>query len=400
MNGKKIILIVTGGIAVYKSCYLVREIRRKGGDVRVVMTDSATEFVSPLTFATLSGNPVLQNMFPESPPENPIHLQPSDWGDILVIAPATANFIGKLANGIADDLPSSVCISFSGKFIIAPAMNHRMWGNPAVKDNVSILRKRGFEFVGPESGEMAGVNERAGEGRMSEPDQILKQIEESLAGNNDLFGKSVIVTSGPTRESIDPVRFISNRSSGKMGDAIARQAALRGAEVTLIRGKGAEGEPPCEVKTIVVETAAEMSTAVKKHFSSCHLLVMTAAVSDWSIANPAKSKLKKHAGDPDIHWKQTEDILAWAGQKRTTQAVVGFALETSNHLEGAQKKLKEKNVDMIVLNDPTQSHSSFGGDSTKLTLLANDNAIVELPVCSKKEAANRLLDNVSRFLQD
>jgi len=390
---------VTGGIAVYKSCYLVREIRRQGGDVCVVMTDSASEFVSPLTFATLSGNPVLQDMFPESPPENPIHLQPSDWGDILVIAPATANFIGKLANGIADDLASSVCISFSGKVIVAPAMNPRMWDNPAVKDNISILRKRGFEVVGPESGEMAGVNENAGEGRMSEPDKILRQIRESLAVTDDLSGKSVVVTSGPTREPIDPVRFVSNRSSGKMGDAIAKQAALRGANVTLIRGRGAEGEPPAEVKTFVVETAAEMSSAVKEHFTSCNLLVMTAAVSDWSITNPAKSKLKKHVGEPDIQWKQTEDILAWAGQNRTAQAVVGFALETSNHLEGAQKKLKEKNVDMIVLNDPTQSHSSFGGDSTKLTLVANDKAPVELPVCTKKEAANKLFDNISRFLQ-
>jgi len=400
LKGKRIILIITGGIAVYKIGYLVREIRRSGGEVKVVMTNSATEFVKPLTFSTLSGNPVLLNMFPDPPPENPIHLQPSDWGDILVIAPATANFIGKLANGIADDLASSVAISFSGKVILAPAMNHRMWDNPAVKDNVSILNKRGFEFVGPEIGEMAGVNERAGEGRMSEPEKILRRIRENLSTLEDLHGKSVLVTSGPTQEPIDPVRFISNRSSGKMGDAIARQAALRGADVTLIRGRGAEGDPPPGVKTVIVETAAEMTSAVKDHFTTCDLLVMTAAVADWSIANPAKTKLKKLAGHPDLQWKQTEDILGWAGQNKTGQVVVGFALETSNHHEGAQKKLIEKHADIIALNDPTESHSSFGGDSTRLTLISKDKASVELPICSKSEAANELLNCAGRFLPE
>lgn len=398
MNGKRIILIVTGGIAAYKSCYLVREIRQNGGEIRVIMTDSATEFIKPLTFATLSGNPVLCNMFPDPPPENPIHLQPSDWGEILVVAPATANFIGKLAHGIADDLASSVAISFSGRVLLAPAMNHRMWDNPAVKDNITTLEKRGVNFVGPESGEMAGVQEKAGKGRMSEPEEILKRIKNLLATTDDLRGKTILVTTGPTREKIDPVRFVSNRSSGKMGDAIAKQAFLRGAKVILIRGNGATGDPPFGVETIYVETASEMANAVKKRFQSCDMLIMTAAVADWSIANPAKTKLKKHAGPPEIYWEQTEDILAWAGKNRTDQAIMGFALETSNHIDGAHKKLTEKNVDLIALNDPTKSHSSFGGDSIKLTLITKDNAPVELPVLTKQEAADKLLDNIRRFL--
>jgi len=400
MTDRRIVLIVTGGIAAYKSCTLVRNIVHAGGQVQVVMTESAQEFIKPLTFSTLSGRLVLSNLFPDPSPSEPIHLQSASWSEILVTAPATANFIGKLANGIADDLASSIAMSFQDKILIAPAMNPRMWQNSVVQLNVKKLLEQGVEIIGPEMGEMAGFNEDLGFGRMSEPALIFNRIEELLSDRTRWRDRNVLVTSGPTREPIDPVRFISNHSSGRMGDAVARQAFLRGAEVTLIRGKGAIGSPPAGINVVEVDTASEMTAEVKKRFVKSDMLVMTAAVSDWTVANVSSSKLKKRAGFPDLQWEQTEDILAWAGKNRTHQVIIGFALETQQYADNARRKLHEKRIDMIALNDPTQSHSAFGGETIQLTLIPRVGESRELPLCSKQQAADKLLDAAESFFQN
>jgi len=360
------------------------------------MTESATRFITPLTLTTLSGKKVIQKMFTDPPTKEPIHLKTAEWGEILVVAPATANYIGKLANGLADDLASTVGMLFQGQILIAPAMNTKMWYNQAVQHNVETLKERGIDFIGPAVGDMSSAREVAGIGRMVEPAAIFNRIEELLA-NAAWKGRKVLVTSGPTRETIDPVRFLSNNSSGKMGDAIARQAKLRGAEIVLIRGKGAVGEPPEGIKVIETVNASEMAEAVKSEFNSCDMLVMAAAVADWTIDKPASKKLKKHEGAPLFELTQTEDVLYWASRNRKKQVIIGFALETEDHLKGARRKLTEKGLDMIALNDPTRDDSIFGGDTTRLTLLSKNGDTEELPSLSKVEASNRLLDAAEVF---
>jgi len=397
LDDRNVVLTVTGSIAAYKSCHLVRDLVRAGCRVQVVMTESAAEFVGPLTFAALSGRPVLTGLFSDVPPGSPVHLQPVEWGDVLVTAPATANYIGKLAGGLADDLATTIAQAFDKPILIAPAMNPRMWKNRAVQRNVDLLKERGVNFMGPVEGAMAGMDEQAGVGRMAEPHLIFDRIEELLS-DPTWRGKRVVVTSGPTREPFDPVRFIGNRSSGRMGDAVARQARLKGADVILVRGRGAAGAPPEFVGLVEVETAREMSAAVKEHFDRCDLLVMTAAVADWTVKKPSRSKLKKRDGAPVLTLERTEDILAWACRNRKKQALIGFALETEKHLEEAKRKLVDKDVDLIALNDPTKADSSFGGDSTRLTLLTRDEKVIELPLLTKHAAARRLLDAVEPYL--
>jgi len=398
-EGRRIVVAVTGGIAAYKTCYLVRELVKGGADVQVLMSRAGTEFVSPLTFATLSGRPVIFEMFPSVAPTDPVHLRPASWGEVMVIAPATADFIGKLAHGLADDIPSTVAMAFEGRLLVAPAMNPKMWRSPAVVSNMATIEARGVNIIGPDEGEMGGVHEESGVGRMSEPDVIADRIEELLVADQNLSGKRVIVSSGPTREAIDPVRYVSNRSSGAMGDALARTARLKGAEVFLIRGKGASDVPPSGVKLIEVDSAADMALSVKELFPKSDLLVMAAAVADWTVANPAASKLKKDRGAPAIEWTATEDILAWAGEQKTHQTVVGFALETDHHLQNARQKLEQKKIDLIILNDPTQADSAFGGSTTRLTILAKDGEVIELPLLPKRIAAGHVLNVAARFIE-
>lgn len=400
LAGRRVVVAVTGGIAAYKTCFLVRELVRAGAEVQVLMSKAGTEFVSPLTFSTLSGRPVVWEMFPATPPIDPVHLTPAHWGDLFVVAPATADFVGKLAHGLADDIPSTVAMAFRGPMLIAPAMNPNMWASPAVMANMEMLRKRGIEVIGPEYGEMGGLREQKGSGRMSEPEEILDRIDLLLADRSQLKGTKILVTSGPTREKIDPVRYISNFSSGRMGDAIAREALLRGAEVTLVRGKGAVDKPPQGVELHEVDSAGEMASAVKELFPSADLLVMAAAVADWTPSMPSSTKLKKDSGDLSIEWKQTEDILAWAGRNKSQRFVIGFALETMDHISGGKKKLVSKNADMIVLNDPTRADSLFGGDSTKLTLLLSNGETFDLDVLSKRQAAGKILDAYKQFVNN
>ncbi len=398
LDGKKILLIVTGGIAAYKICSLIRELKRLNSEVKVIATKSACEFITPLTYSTLSGNPVYNSLFPKPDPAKPIHLDLSEWADLLVAAPATANFIAKISHGIADDLASTVAMAFDGKILAAPAMNPKMWNNPAVKENVQALKTRGISLVGPEEGEMAGIDEKPGVGRMSEPDKILNSIEYILADKTLLAGKKVLVTSGATRESIDPVRFISNNSSGMMGAALARQARLRGAGVILVKCKGAVNPNLDGINVIEVISAKDMADAVKAQFAQIDMLIMAAAVSDWTVGNIAGKKIKKKDGAPDLKLEKTEDILAWVGSECTNQVIVGFALETNDHFENAQKKIKEKNIDIIALNDPTQTHSAFGGDTTRLTLIARDGGVKELPFATKRKAADLLLEFSAQLL--
>lgn len=400
LSSKSIGLIVTGGIAAYKICYLVRQIRAFGGKVDITMTSAATNFITPLSLATLSGNPVNCDLFPQEDHKNPIHLEIAGDCDILLIAPATASFIGKLANGIADDLATCVAMAFEGKILVAPAMNPRMWENPAVQANIATLVERGVIIVGPEEGEMAGVNEKAGIGRMSEPDMIIEHLFRHMEDQHILDGYKVLITSGPTREKIDPVRFVSNYSSGKMGNALADQAFKMGADVTMIRGKGSTAVPSLTAKILDVDSAAEMFNAVKQEFFDNDLLVLTAAVSDWTIDNPAVEKIKKSAGAPVISWQETEDIANWAGLNRKKQVLVGFALENSDHQARAEKKLKDKKLDIIALNDTSLSHSEFGGDSTQLTIYSNDRQPDQFPVCTKNVAARKLLELAAEYLPE
>ncbi len=392
LDSRRILLILTGGISAYKSCILVREVIRAGGEVRVVMTAAAEKFISPLTLSTLSGNAVMTEMFPEPAPPDPIHLQTSEWADIMVVAPATANFLGKLTNGLADDLASSIAMAYIGPVLLAPAMNPRMWSNQAVQDNVHTLEQRGYRFTGPHEGAMGGISEQAGVGRMSEPEDILNEIEKVLFKPKNLEGRRILISSGPTREKLDPVRYLSNFSSGKMGHAIARQAQLRGAEVTLIRGKGSSAEPPRGINIIDVDSAAEMADAMKNKFNDCDMLIMAAAVADWTIENVSGSKIKKRDGAPQIEWKATEDILKWASENKKDQIIIGFALETANHLIEAQEKFAEKGSDIIALNDPTRITSAFGGDTIQLTLISHDGKTTELTILSTSTAAGQLLD--------
>jgi len=399
LTGRRILLGVTGGIAAYKAVYLTREIVRAGGEVRVLMSAAAKKFVAPLTFSTLTGHPVLDEMFPDPAPVDPVHLLPGQWGDIFVIAPATADFIGKVANGLANDIPSAAAMAFRGPILLAPAMNPRMWNNSAVQDNVARLRLRGLHFIGPERGDMGGVHEQAGVGRMSEPAAIFDHIEELLYPDKCWMNRRVVVTAGATCEPFDPVRFISNRSSGKMGDAVARQARLMGAEVFLIRTNSAIGEPPSGVEIIKVDTAAEMADAVKALFPTADLLIMVAAVADWRAKTASAGKIKKHTGILTLELEPTEDILLWAGKNRQEQVIVGFALETDDHIVNARRKLEDKNVDIIALNDPTSADSVFGGDSIRLTILKTYCEPLELPAMSKREAAARLLSEAYGYLK-
>ncbi len=399
LAGRRVVVAVTGGIAAYKSCYLVRELISEGAEVQVLMSNAATEFITPLTFSTLSGRLVISEMFPATPPIDPIHLTPSHWGDVFVVAPATADFLGKLAHGLADDVPSAAAMAFRGSILVAPAMNPNMWGSPAVQANIDLLRSRGVEVIGPEFGEMGGVRESQGQGRMSEPVQVLDRIEELVSDRTRLAGKTVLVTSGPTRERLDPVRYLSNFSSGKMGDAIAREAHLRGAIVMLVRGKGATGTPPTGVELHEVESASEMNDVVKLRFPDVDLLVMAAAVADWTPAKPSSTKLKKNAGGGlQIEWEQTDDILAWAGLTKTHQFVIGFALETNDHLASGKQKLTTKNADMIVLNDPTRPDSAFGGETIRLTLLSRNEDPMVLEVGTKRFAAGKILDAYMKLI--
>jgi len=383
LNGKNILLGVTGSIAAYKSIDIARRLTEEGADVTVVMTESACRFIPPLTFEAISRRPVYTNIFDG----HFRHLSLVKESHLLIIAPATANTINKLACGIADNLLSTIWLAYSGPTLIAPAMNSRMYRKPIVKKNIKELAKTGVTFIGPESGNLACGEE--GEGKMAEVTDIIDAVKFTLSPK-DLSGYNILVTAGPTREPIDAIRFLSNRSSGKMGFAIATAASRRGAEVTLISGPTAL-KPPAGVSLITVERAIDMETAVLKNFHKSTCVIMAAAVSDFAPSVTSKSKIPKKK-EMTIRLKETPDILQKIGRKKGDRFLIGFAAEAGKDIKKAKDKLKDKNLDLIVLNDITQEGAGFDLDTNIVTIIDRKGQITDYPLMKKKDIADIILD--------
>lgn len=399
LTGKHILLGVTGGIAAYKSALLVREFVRAGAEVQVVMTPSATQFVTPLTFATLSRRDVIIEMFPPSPDQPTSqwtkHIDLGVWADVMLIAPATANTIAKIAAGMADNFLTSLVLALRGPLVVAPTMDVDMYTNVATQHNIGVLRSRGVHIVEPAAGELASG--LSGPGRLPDTQVLIEAVKNVLKGTaKDLAGRRILVTAGPTQEPIDPVRYLGNRSSGKMGFAVAEAAAARGASVTLIAGP-VHLPTPAGVQRVDIHTAREMADAVNDHFGACDALVMSAAVADFAPASPADSKIKRETLSTDrfvIECVKNPDILRTAGEMRTHQVLVGFALETDNGLEHARKKRAGKKLDLIVLNDPRVEGAAFGSATNVVTLIGTDDKPEPLPRMPKLDVAHRILDRV------
>jgi phosphopantothenoylcysteine decarboxylase/phosphopantothenate--cysteine ligase len=385
LRDRNILLGVTGSIAAYKAVEIARRLIDEGARVRVVMTEAACRFITPYMFEAATGNPVYTDLF-----KDPFsHITLSKESDLFIIAPATANTINKLSCGIADNLLSNLWLTYEGPVLMAPAMNFRMYRNPTVKKHIRELKKMGVQFVGPVSGSLACGEE--GEGRMVEVPDIIDAATSSLA-KRDLKGETILITAGPTIEPIDPVRFISNRSSGKMGYAIALAALRRGADVTLISGPSSL-KPPVGAFFISVERASEMEREVFKHLKKATTVIMAAAVSDYSPSDIAKVKLKKKAS-MSLYLKKNEDILYKIGKKKGRRVLIGFAAESGKDVESATLKLKEKNLDLIVLNDISQKGAGFDVDTNVITLISKKGQIDEFPLMNKIEVADVILDRL------
>ncbi|HYT53137.1 MAG TPA: bifunctional phosphopantothenoylcysteine decarboxylase/phosphopantothenate--cysteine ligase CoaBC [Verrucomicrobiae bacterium] len=388
-NQRRIVLGVTGGIACYKAVDLVRLLVKTGYRVQVIMTRGAVEFVTPLTFQTISGNPVATETFNLTQESEIGHINLADSADLFVIAPATANVIGKFANGIADDLLTTVLMATQAPVLIAPAMNVHMYENPILQENLRKLRRLGYHVMEPAEGFLACGYE--GKGRLPDAEKIAEAIG-GLLKNRDLGGEKLLISAGPSREPLDPVRYISNRSSGKMGYALARAAVRRGAEVTLISGPTAL-EPPAGARLISVTTAAEMRDAVIKEFAQCTAIVMTAAVADYRPTMVADQKMKRGKGPVELRLEPNPDILKELSDKKNGKLLVGFAAETEELTANAEKKLREKNLDMIIANNVTEAGSGFDGDTNIATILDRTGAKRSLPLMSKDELADCIYDH-------
>ena len=391
LNGKKIILGITGGIAAYKAIELARLFIKSGASVWPVMTKASANFITPLTLQTITGNPVARDMFDLTQESRISHIELAEKADIVVVAPATANIIGKVASGIADDLLTTVIMATRAPLLFAPAMNSNMYENKIVQANIERLKKNGCSFIGPEEGELACGYE--GRGRLAPIEDIVDAAEECLAPK-DLKGEKVLVTAGPTREAIDPVRFISNPSSGRMGYAIARAAKRRGAEVVLVSGPS-HLKPPRGVTFIKTTTAEEIAEATMRHYPQSTVVIMAAAVSDYRPRISHRKKVKKEEARINIELERTQDILKELGSRKRGQFLVGFALETENMLANAKKKLKEKRLDMIVANDP----GGFDGEITQVTIIESEDTVEHLPPFPKNEVAERILDKVAMAIK-
>lgn len=397
LNGKKILLCVTGGIAVYKGAALTSKLTQAGAEVKVILSDSAAKFVTPLTFQALSRSEVYTDTFDEKNPENIAHIHLADWADLIIIAPATANIIGKLANGIADNMISTTLLAATAPVWVAPAMNVHMYQHPAVQKNMETLRSFGYEFIEPGEGYLAcGYT---GKGRLEEPETIVE-----LAGKffndqgGELSGKTLLITAGPTREKIDPVRFLTNHSTGKMGYALAREAVKMGARVILVSGP-VNLEPPNGVELIKVESAEDMYQAAQEHFGEADVLIGTAAVADYRPKYIYEEKMKKKEGDQALELERTKDILFELGQRKMGQVIVGFAAETNDVENHAKGKLARKNADMIVANNVKQEGAGFGADTNIVTIYKKDGANIELPLMPKADVARNILTEVLQLLK-
>lgn len=392
-DGKKIILCVSGGIAVYKVCELVRLLRKSNYQVKVIMTKNAMEFVTPTTFEVLSNNEVFTSVFPAEKRKDTYHIELARWADLILVAPATANIIGKIANGIADDILTTTLIGAKAKVIVAPAMNDFMYENLALQTNLEKLKSFGYKIIPPCFGDLAcGV---FSVGRLAEPEQIFQEVENYFEVSQSLKGKKILITAGPTKEPIDAVRFISNPSSGKMGYAIAEKAIEMGAEVTLVSGEVSISPPP-KAKLINVKTAREMFEATMRNHKNCEIAIFTAAVGDYTPKNPSAKKLKKISDTLTLELVKTKDIAFEAGKLKGKRIHIGFAVETENELENAKIKLLNKNFDFVVLNNPKEKGAAFQCDTNKVTLVFS-NKTEPLPLMSKKELAQKILQRIKKF---
>ncbi|MDQ6676406.1 MAG: bifunctional phosphopantothenoylcysteine decarboxylase/phosphopantothenate--cysteine ligase CoaBC [Acidobacteriota bacterium] len=385
----KIVLAVGGGIAAYKAAELARLLIRRGDQVQVVMTVAAREFVQPLTFATLTGNRVLTDLFEGSAYIE--HIEAARKHELLLIAPATAGILAKLAHGLADDFLSTLYLAFTGQVVLAPSMNDDMWRHPATRQNLAILQQRGARVISPETGYLACGT--VGPGRLAAPEVIVAALEI----NRDLAGEIVLITAGPTQEAIDSVRFLSNRSSGKMGYALAAEAASRGASVVLISGP-VPLDAPVGVERIMVRTTAQMREAVMTHLERATIIVKCAAVADYRVANPAGRKLKKTAARLSLELEPTEDILAEVGRIKGNRLLIGFAAETEDLRTEARRKLESKNCDMVVANLVGGEDTGFEADSNEVTLALRSGEFIELPRGTKREVARLIFDQIANLI--
>lgn len=396
LQGKKILIGVSGGIAIYKTLTLLSLLNKKGAETRVVMTQGAEEFVRPLTFQTMSKHKVYSDLFSEEDHFIP-HIDLTRWADVFLIAPATANIIAKMAHGISDDLLSSTALAAHCPVLISPAMNVVMYHNPATQDNLAILKKRGIQIIEPDCGLLAC--DEKGDGRMPEASD-LAEVLDAFFVPKDLAGLKIIVTGGPTRENIDPVRFITNHSSGKQGIALANQAAKRGAEVVFIHGPLQSPEPK-GVDNVSVVTTQDLYEAVRAHFDDAHAVIMAAAPADMTPVHYVDQKIKK-SGKEDVfqmEFKATTDVLKTLAKEKKDQVMVGFAAETQDVEAYARKKLKEKKLDFIVANDVSAQGAGFAGDTNIVTLISEDER-VDFPIQTKEEVANKILDRLLEIVKD
>lgn len=395
LTHKKILLCVTGGIAVYKAVALTSKLVQAGADVKVILSESAAKFVTPLTFQAMSRNEVYTDTFTESNPQVISHIDLADWADLIIVAPATANTIGKLANGIADNMITTTLLATTKAPVwIAPAMNVNMYNHPAVKKNIDTLFGFGYRFIEPSEGYLACGY--IGKGRLEEPEEIVKRASEYFEGTSTplLKGKKVIITAGPTREKIDPVRFISNHSSGKMGYAIADEARKAGADVTLVTGP-VSIPVPLGVRVKNVESAQEMMEAVNEDFDQADIVIKTAAVADYRPIHAYDHKIKKQPGDEVIELERTQDILFELGKRKKNQVLIGFAAETDNVEEYARQKLFKKNADMIVANNVKSEGAGFGTDTNIVTMYKKEGEPIRLPLMSKIDVAKRIVEEIA-----
>ena len=391
LAGKTVLLCVSGSIAAYKIAYLASALKKLKADVHVLMTRNATNFINPITFETLTGNKCLVDTFDRNFEFSVEHVSLAKAADVVLVAPASANVIAKLAHGLADDMLTTTVLACTCKKIISPAMNTRMFENPITQDNLKICEHYGMEVISPASGYLACGD--TGAGKMPEPEVLLQYILKEVQYEKDLKGKKILVTAGPTREAIDPVRYITNHSTGKMGYAIAKTAALRGADVTLVSGP-AEVEPPMFVNFVPVVSAKDMFEAVTSRSDEMDAVIKAAAVADYRPKFVNTEKTKKKDGDMAIELERTDDILKWLGEhKKDSQFLCGFSMETEHMLENSRAKLKKKNLDMIVANNLKVAGAGFGTDTNVVTMI-RENREIELPIMSKEEVAGAILDEI------
>ncbi len=396
LKNKTVVIGVSGGIAVYKTLDVISRLRKLGVNVNVIMTKSATEFVTPLSFQSLSQNYVVCDMFEDPKTWDVEHISLAKRADVFLIAPATANIIGKIANGISDDMLTTTVMATKAKVLIAPAMNTNMYENPILQRNITTLKELGYNFVEPESGRLACGD--TGKGKLASPETIVDEVVKLLLKDQDLKGKSIIVTAGPTVESIDPMRYITNRSTGKMGYSIAKEAVERGADVTLITGP-TKLTPPQNLKKLVqIESAKEMYEAVLENLDENDVIIKSAAVADYKPKHYSNKKIKKSEDDLFIELDRNKDISLEIGKIKDDKILVGFAAETNDLIENANLKIKKKNLDFIVANDLTKEGAGFGVDTNIVKIIDKEGNITDYPKMKKEEVANVILDKIKELL--